>query len=97
MNAYDIIIKPVLSEKSFAGVAGKDYTFKVHPDATKSQIKAAVETVFKGVTVERVNVANYKGKPKRQGRTSGTRSAWKKAYVKLTPDSKAIEFFESLT
>ena len=96
MNVYDIIIKPVLSEKSFAGVSGKDYTFKVHPDATKPMIKNAVETVFKGVTVERVNVANYKGKPKRQGRTSGTRSSWKKAYVKLTDDSKPIEFFESL-
>jgi len=95
MNIYDIIIKPVLSEKSFAGVTDKDYTFKVHPDATKAMIKNAVEQIFK-VTVERVNVANYKGKPKRQGRTSGTRSAWKKAYVKLTADSKPIEFFESL-
>ena len=97
MNIYDIIIKPVLSEKSFAGVQGKDYTFKVHPNATKAMIKNAVEQIFKGVSVERVNVANYKGKPKRQGRTSGTRSAWKKAYVKLTSDSKPIEFFESLT
>ena len=97
MNIYDVIIKPVLSEKSFGGVQHKDYTFKVHPDATKSMIKNAVEQVFKGVTVERVNVANYKGKPKKQGRTSGTRSAWKKAYVKLTPDSKPIEFFDSLT
>jgi len=96
MNVYDIIIKPVLSEKSFAGVSLKDYTFKVHPDATKAMIKQAVETVFKGAIVERVNIANYKGKPKRQGRTSGTRSDWKKAYVKLTAESKPIEFFESL-
>ena len=96
MTVYDIIIKPILSEKSFAGIPNKDYTFKVHPDATKGQIKNAVETVFKGVTVERVNVANFKGKPKRQGRNEGHRPSWKKAYVKLTDDSKAIEFFEGL-
>lgn len=95
MNIYDVILRPVLSEKSFDGIKSKHYTFKVHPDATKPQIKNAVETIFK-VKVERVNVATYDGKPKRQGRHTGTTSKWKKAYVKLTSDSKAIEFFESL-
>ncbi|MCL2755645.1 MAG: 50S ribosomal protein L23 [Firmicutes bacterium] len=95
MNVYDIIIKPVLSEKSFAGINSKNYTFKVHKDATKPQVKKAVEEIFK-VKVEKVNIANYKGKPKRQGRHEGKQSDWKKAYVWLTKESKAIEFFEGL-
>lgn len=96
MNSYDIIIKPVLTEKSYAGIGLKDYTFIVNKKATKTQIKDAVEEVF-GVKVERVNVTNYDGKVKRMGRTEGRRSSFKKAYVKLTEDSKAIEFFESLS
>lgn len=96
MNNYDIIIKPVLSEKSYAGIGQKDYTFIVMKKATKTEIKAAVEQIF-GVKVARVNVANYDGKVKRMGRTEGKRSSYKKAYVKLTEDSKAIEFFESLS
>jgi len=96
MNNYDIIVKPVLSEKSYAGIGQKDYTFIVMKKATKTEIKAAVEQIF-GVKVARVNVANYDGKVKRQGRTEGKRASYKKAFVKLTAESKPIEFFESLS
>ena len=95
MNAYDIIKKPLLSEKSYDGIPSKKYVFVVDERADKSQIKAAVEQIF-GVTVDKVNVVNVRGKYKRQGRTEGYTSKFKKAYVKLTADSKAIEFFESL-
>lgn len=95
MTAYDIIIEPILSEKSYDGIPNKRYTFKVAKSATKTQIKAAVEQVF-GVKVAKVNTANYDGKLKRMGRNEGRRAAYKKAYVTLTADSKAIEFFESL-
>lgn len=96
MKAYDVIIKPVLSEKSYGNVGIKDYTFIVAKQATKTEIKQAVEFIF-GVTVDRVNVNNYQGKIKRMGKTAGRRSSFKKAYVKLTADSKSIEFFESLS
>lgn len=96
MNSYDVIIKPVLSEKSYNGIPAKDYTFIVDGNATKTAIKQAVEEVF-NVKVARVNITNYDGKVKRMGRTEGRRSSYKKAYVKLTEDSKAIEFFESLS
>ena len=95
MNAYDIIKKPLLSEKSSDGIPSKKYVFVVDERADKTQIKAAVEQIF-GVTVDKVNVVNVRGKYKRQGRTEGYTSKFKKAYVKLTADSKAIEFFESL-
>ena len=96
MNNYDIIVKPVLSEKSYSGIEAKDYTFIVLKQATKTEIKNAVEQIF-GVKVARVNVANYDGKVKRMGRNEGRRSSFKKAFVKLTEDSKPIEFFESLS
>ncbi len=95
MTAYDIIIEPILSEKSYDGIAAKRYTFKVVKNATKTQIKAAVEQIF-GVKVDKVNTSNYDGKVKRMGRNEGRRSAFKKAIVTLTDDSKAIEFFDSL-
>ena len=95
MTAYDIIIEPILSEKSYDGIANKRYTFKVVKSATKTQIKAAVEQIFQ-VKVDKVNTSNYAGKLKRMGRNEGRRSASKKAIVTLTDDSKAIEFFESL-
>ena len=95
MNAYDIIKTPLLSEKSYDGIPSKKYVFVVDERADKTQIKAAVEQIF-GVTVDKVNVVNVRGKYKRQGRTEGYTSKFKKAYVKLTADSKAIEFFESL-
>lgn len=95
-TVYDVIKRPILSEKSFGDIKDKKYIFEVHVDATKPQIKKAVEEIFKGARVEKVNIANYEGKPKRQGRHSGKRSDWKKAYVQLTKDSKPIEFFEGL-
>ena len=94
MNSYDIIIKPVLSEKSYSGISLKDYTFIVNAKATKTEIKKAVEEVF-NVKVDRINVTNYDGKVKRMGRTEGRRSSFKKAYVKLTADSKTIDLFEN--
>lgn len=95
MNKYDIIVEPILSEKSNFGIAYKVYTFKVANSATKIQIKEAVEEIF-GVKVEKVNTAKYEGKVKRRGRTQGKTAAYKKAYVTLTADSKTIEQFESL-
>ncbi len=95
MTNYDIIIEPILSEKSYDGIPNKKYTFKVVKSATKSQIKVAVEQIF-GVKVEKVNTVNYEGKLKRMGRNEGRRSSFKKAIVQLTADSKSIEFFESM-
>lgn len=95
MTAYDVIIKPILSEKSYDGIPDKRYTFQVRKSANKTQIKAAVEEIF-GVKVAKVNTANYDGKVKRMGRHEGRTSSFKKAIVTLTADSKAIEFFESL-
>ncbi len=96
MNSYDIIIKPILSEKSFSGIQMKRYTFKVAKNATKVDIKRAVEEVF-GVEVEKVNTVNVQGKIKRRGATEGKRPDYKKAIVQLTESSKSIEFFDSLT
>lgn len=95
MNAYDIIKKPILSEKSYKGIPQKKYTFVVDDRATKTQIKAAVEEIFK-VKVSKVNTANVRGKFKRQGKNEGYTAKSKKAFVQLTAGSKAIEFFESL-
>lgn len=95
MNSYDVIRKPITSEKSYAGIRMKKYGFLVDVNATKTDIKKAVEEIFK-VKVASVNTVNIKGKLKRQGRTQGYTPDIKKAYVQLTADSKAIEFFESL-
>ena len=92
---YDIILQPVVTEKSMDDAAQKKYTFKVAKTATKTEIKEAVEAAF-GVTVEKVNTANFDGKLKRQGRTQGRTPSYKKAIVKLTESSKAIEFFEGI-
>ena len=96
MEARDIIIRPVLTEKSYAGIQSKKYVFEVDKKATKTQIKNAVEQIF-DVKVEKVNTVNVDGKLKRQGRTQGYTADYKKAYVKLTADSKSIEFFDSLS
>ena len=96
MNPYDIIKRPVLTEKSYAGVPNKTYTFEVDKRANKVEIKRAVEEIF-GVQVAKVTTAMMKGKLKRQGRTQGHTPDWKKATVSLKSDSKAIEFFESLS
>ena len=93
--AQDIIIAPVITEKSMSGIGDKKYTFKVAKDANKIEIAEAVETLFK-VKVEKVNTINVRGKEKRMGRYSGYTSSWKKAIVTLKKDSKSIEFFDGL-
>ena len=95
MFSEDIIIKPVLTEKSYDMMADKRYVFEVAPKATKTQIKTAVEEIF-GVKVEKVNTVVTQGKLKRMGRYEGRTSTVKKAYVILKKDSKAIEFFENM-
>ena len=94
-SPYDIIIRPVLTEKSYDGMADKKYAFEVALGANKTEIKKAVETIF-DVKVESVNTMRIEGKLKRQGRTQGRRPERKKAYVKLTEGSKTIEFFEGM-
>ncbi len=94
-SAYDIIQKPVITEASIKNMQDKKYTFRVPCDANKIEIKNAVEEIF-GVQVERVTTITMKRKPKRLGYHMGKTSAWKKAIVKLTPESKTIEFFDSL-
>ena len=94
-SPYDIIIRPVLTEKSYDGMADKKYAFEVALNANKTEIKKAVETIF-DVKVESVNTMRIQGKMKRQGRTQGRRPERKKAYVKLTEGSKTIEFFEGM-
>ncbi len=93
---YDVIKKPVITEKSMNDMAEKKYTFIVHPTATKSQIKEAVEKMFEGVKVDKVNTMNYDGKVKRRGRTAGKTSKYKKAIVKLTAESTDIDFFQGM-
>ena len=94
MRTYDIIRRPILSEKTYAEIANKKYAFVVDKSANKSEIKKAVEEIFK-VEVEKVTTMNYDGKPKRQGVFAGKRADWKKAVVKLKEGSKTIELFES--
>lgn len=93
---YDVILKPVVTEKSMNSMAEKKYTFLVRPETTKGQIKEAVEKMFDGVKVSKVNTMNYDGKTKRRGTTFGKTSKTKKAIVQLTADSKDIELFEGL-
>ena len=92
---YDVILKPVISEKSMDAAQAKKYTFKVAVDANKTEVKNAVEEIF-GVEVAKVNIMNVVGKKKRMGRYVGMTAATKKAIVTLTEDSKEIEFFQSL-
>ncbi|TFZ41818.1 50S ribosomal protein L23 [Soehngenia longivitae] len=92
---HDIIIEPIITEKSMEDMEERKYTFVVDKHANKSEIKKAVENIF-GVKVEKVNTMNMLGKEKRQGYTKGRRPSWKKAIVKLTEDSKSIEFFEGM-
>ena len=96
MIAYDIILKPVITERSMAGTADKKYTFYVATSANKIEIAKAVEQIF-GVKVAKVNTINVSGKAKRMGAgRPGTTRSWKKAYVQLTADSKTIEMFEGM-
>ena len=94
MNAYDIVIAPIISEKSMSMLADKKYTFKVNAKANKIEIKKAIEEIFK-VEVDKVTTINVMGKNKRVGVHQGKTSDWKKAIVKLK-GTKTIEFFESL-
>ena len=95
-TAYDIIIRPIITERAMSGAADKKYVFEVAKDAGKIEIKKAVEEIF-GVKVAKVNTLNMQGKLKRMGaRPAGRRPSWKKAMVTLTADSKAIEFFEGM-
>ena len=93
--AQDIILRPVITEKSMDGISSKTYTFEVATDATKPEIASAVEELF-GVKVAKVNTINMKKKPKRMGYHFGYTAEWKKAIVTLKPDSKEIEFFNGL-
>ena len=96
MNAYDVILRPVITEQSMESVADKKYVFQVAIDANQTEIKAAVEEIF-GVTVAKVNTIRMQGKVKRTGAyPAGRRAAYKKAVVTLTADSKTIEFFEGM-
>ena len=93
---YDVILKPVITEKSMNIMAEKKYTFLVHPEANKAMIKEAVEKMFDGVKVASVNTLNLDGKKKRRGYKFGVTPNKKKAIVKLTADSKDIEIFQGL-
>ncbi len=93
---YDVILKPVITEKSMAGMGEKKYTFLVHPEANKTMIKEAVEKMFDGTKVSRVNTMNCDGKKKRRGYVFGKTAKTKKAIVWLTEDSKDIEIFAGL-
>lgn len=95
-SGYDIIIRPVLTEKSYAEMANKKYIFRVAINANKTEIKNAIEEVFPGVKVESVNTMRTEGKIKRQGRTQGRTAEVKKAIVTLKKDSKGIPFFEGM-
>ena len=93
---YDVILKPVVTEKSMNAMAEKKYTFLVHTEANKAMIKEAVEKIFEGTKVKSVNTMNLDGKTKRRGMTFGKTAKTKKAIVTLTADSKDIEIFEGL-
>ena len=92
--AQDIVIRPIITEKSMMGFAEGKYTFEVAKTANKVEIKKAIEEIFPGVKVDKVATMNMLGKIKRMGRSEGRRNNWKKAIVTLTESSKTIEFFE---
>ena len=95
MTAQDIVIRPIITERSMSGIAMKKYTFEVAKDATKIDIARAVEELF-GVQVQKVNTMHVRGRLRRQGRSQGYTPSWKKAIVTLKEDSRAIEFFEGM-
>ena len=92
----DIILAPIITEKSMGGAQDKKYTFRVDPDANKIEIAAAVEALFAGAKVKKVNTLHVRGHKRRYGRSEGYTSAWKKAVVTLTENSKGIPFFEGM-
>ena len=95
-TAHDIIVKPIITEESMTGLMMKKYTFKVAKDANKIEIAKAVEEVFPGTKVAKVNTINVRGRERRQGVNKGYTPSWKKAIVPLTEDSKEIEFFNDM-
>ena len=96
LQYFDVILRPVVTEKSMADMAEKKYTFLVHPEANKVQIKEAVEQMFEGAKVKAVNTMNLEGKKKRRGMVIGKTAKRKKAIVTLAADSKEIEIFSAL-
>lgn len=94
-TVHDVVLRPIITERSMAGVADRKYTFKVQKTANKIEIARAVEELF-GVKVAKVNTMNVRGRFKRQGMHGGYTPSWKKAIVTLKEDSKGIEFFESM-
>ena len=96
LKYYDVILAPIVTEKSMNSMSEKKYAFSVHPDATKSQIKEAVEKMFAGTKVAKVNTMNQDGKTRRRGMTFGKTAKTKKAIVQLTADSAEIEIFAGL-
>jgi large subunit ribosomal protein L23 len=96
LKYYDVIIKPLVTEKSMSSMGEKKYAFSVRPEATKTQIKEAVEKMFAGTKVEKVNTINQEGKNRRRGNTTGKTAKVKKAIVQLTADSAEIEIFSGL-
>lgn len=95
-TAQDIVIRPVITERSMGGIAIGKYTFEVAKDANKIEIAEAVETLFPGTKVAAVNTMHVRGKMKRMGKNAGMTRSWKKAVVTIKSDSKKIEFFESM-
>ena len=96
MTAYDIVILPIITERAMAGAADKKYVFEVAKSAGKVEIKKAVEELFPGTKVKKVNTLNVRGQKRRQGANVGYTPSWKKAVVTLTEDSKEIEFFNDM-
>lgn len=95
-TSHDIILKPVITEESMMGIMAKKYTFRVAKDANKIEIAKAVEELFPGTKVTKVNTLNVRGRMRRQGMNSGYTPSWKKAVVTLTGESKEIEFFSNM-
>ena len=95
-TSHDIILKPVITEESMMGIMAKKYTFRVAKDANKIEIAKAVEELFPGTKVAKVNTLNVRGRMRRQGMNSGDTPSWKKAGVTLTEESKEIEFFSNM-
>ncbi|MCL2018626.1 MAG: 50S ribosomal protein L23 [Oscillospiraceae bacterium] len=95
-TAQDIIVRPVISERSMDNLQQRKYTFRVMKNANKIEIAKAVEALFNGVKVEKVNTMTVRGRKRRQGRNEGYTPSWKKAIVTLTKDSKTIEFFDGM-
>ncbi len=95
-TAQDIVIRPIITERSMGGIATGKYTFEVAKTANKIEIASAVETLFPGTKVAAVNTMNVRGKQKRMGKSVGMTRNWKKAVVTIKADSKKIEFFESM-